>query len=395
MYVYLSQRFVFNIIFTTCLFDLDNFLCYNKNSWEVCYVDLKNPFALRDGKIIMVEDLGDDERGLACNCRCPACNDRFEARLGNVRVHHFSHNGEGCDEVAAFLSGMYMLVKEFIDANEIKLPPLNVYWAFDSVRYTAENFFSRIRLKPSNGFYNTTNVYPEKTLKFDCSEIVYKNKKPIAIVLTCRENKIALRIKPPATVCKQFEIKQYENMATICFDASNIKFGELNKNDISKILLTETDNWSWIFTDKALKALNEINRRNDLRQKQIQKECEEAQKKRAEALRLQEEKRKRNQELELMRKQQQQTALNSPKASSMPKERFDKDKMYSKGYEEVKDKDFYQQDEIIRDRFDQRWVICRNCGKIDLDINFSEYGGIGSTNLGVCRDCTMSSKLFI
>ncbi len=358
-------------------------------------MDLKNPFALRDGKIIMVEDLRDDERGLACNCRCPACNDRFEARLGNVRVHHFSHNGEGCDEVAAFLSGMYMLVKEFIDANKIKLPPLNVYWAFDSVRYTEENFFSLICFKPSNGFYNTTNVYPEKTLIFDHSEIVYKSKKPVAIILTCRESKIALRIKPPATVCKQFEIKQYENLATICFDASNIKFGELNKNDISKILLTETDNWSWIFTDKALKALNEINRRNDLRQKQIQKEREEAQKKRAEALRLQEEKRKRNQELELMRKQQQQTALNSPKASSMPKERIDKDKMYSKGYEEVKDKDFYQQDEIIRDRFDQRWVMCRNCGKIDLDINFSEYGGIGSTNLGVCRDCTMSSKLFV
>ena len=76
--------------------------------------NLKNPFALREGEIVMIEDIPPDERGLKCNCVCPACKGPFEARLGNIRVHHFAHNGEGCDEEVAFLNGLYILVQEYV-----------------------------------------------------------------------------------------------------------------------------------------------------------------------------------------------------------------------------------------------------------------------------------------
>lgn len=33
--------------------------------------EVKNPFGLRNGKHITVNDLREDERGLACNCVCP------------------------------------------------------------------------------------------------------------------------------------------------------------------------------------------------------------------------------------------------------------------------------------------------------------------------------------
>lgn len=37
-------------------------------------------------------DVDDVENGLACNCICPSCDMRFEARHGDEREHHFKHH---------------------------------------------------------------------------------------------------------------------------------------------------------------------------------------------------------------------------------------------------------------------------------------------------------------
>ncbi len=34
---------------------------------------IRNPFGLRNGKIVMIEDISIEERGLQCNCVCPNC----------------------------------------------------------------------------------------------------------------------------------------------------------------------------------------------------------------------------------------------------------------------------------------------------------------------------------
>ena len=82
---------------------------------------LKNPFGLRNGEIVMIEDILPEERGQKCNCVCPACGVAFEARLGNIRIHHFAHSGEGCSETIAFLSGMYALISEYIKSHAVTL----------------------------------------------------------------------------------------------------------------------------------------------------------------------------------------------------------------------------------------------------------------------------------
>lgn len=357
-------------------------------------MDIKNPFGLRKGEIVTIEDLCSDERGLACDCRCPACNGKFEARLGNVRVHHFAHSGDSCDEVSAFLIGMYKLIKQILDKNKIILPHLDIYWAFSQTRFTEENFFSRIKFRPLHG-YNKTRVYSEKEIKFDSSEIIFKNNIPIAIVLSYKESKIALRIKPPATVCREFETKPYENIATLSFDAEDIDFSKLNINDITKIFLTELDKLSWIYTERALKAIDQINKENDIEQERIQKELEDKRKKLDEEIRLQEEKRKKPQKSKttpIHRPQAiritQNTSLSSPSLVDYS------EKKYRVGYEEVKDKDFASNSNIIYDIFGHRWVKCKICGKIDYDSNFPDYGGPYSTNLGECRECSISQKLF-
>ena len=48
-------------------------------------MEVRNPFGVRDGKIIMIEDVSKAENGLRCKCVCPSCNEHFEARMGDVR----------------------------------------------------------------------------------------------------------------------------------------------------------------------------------------------------------------------------------------------------------------------------------------------------------------------
>ena len=65
---------------------------------------LKNPFGMRNGKIVMIADLKESERGARCGCVCPYCKAHFVARLGEVRQPHFAHNGKPCDEVVAVMT---------------------------------------------------------------------------------------------------------------------------------------------------------------------------------------------------------------------------------------------------------------------------------------------------
>lgn len=72
---------------------------------------VKIPFAIRqsDGKIVSVDKV---ERGLACDCQCPACHAALAAVKGNLNVHHFRHHKRSDDlcEFAAETSVRLMLL---------------------------------------------------------------------------------------------------------------------------------------------------------------------------------------------------------------------------------------------------------------------------------------------
>lgn len=80
------------------------------------YGNTLNPYGLRDGKVISVENLNPEtEYGLKCNCICPSCSKPLIARIkGKVREKHFAHQG-GSDCGKAYESAVHRLVKEVID----------------------------------------------------------------------------------------------------------------------------------------------------------------------------------------------------------------------------------------------------------------------------------------
>ena len=91
----------------------------------------KNPYGLRNGRIISVEDLNPiSEFGLKCNCICPSCGDPLVARIrGTKKEKHFAHKS-GADCGKAYESALHRLAKQVIDEGaEISLPPLESSYA--------------------------------------------------------------------------------------------------------------------------------------------------------------------------------------------------------------------------------------------------------------------------
>ena len=50
-----------------------------------------------------------------------------------------------------------------------------------------------------------------------------------------------------------------------------------------------------------------------------------------------------------------------------------------------------QQETLVKDADDNRWIKCEFCGKIAMEGEFSIYGGKGHINLGTCRDCFVNN----
>lgn len=378
-------------------------------------MELRNPFGLRNGQIILIEDIPQSENGLRCDCVCPACKEPFEARMGDIRRHHFAHSGQGCDEVNAYLTGLYMLLNEYLTSgNPIYTPPVIV--AFDLSAHfclNEENIGDHTRLlSESQNKEREICLYESKTIRFTTSAIVKDSKeRPKAILAEAHGRKLAIRITPPNTVCKYGTVSQYMDYPTLEIDLSTaaVLLQTKRKDAVFQYLLKEHEIYRWIYNPIISEAYFQIMKRSKAYYEaaQARMKKEEAQR-RADAIRRAEEEKKRAEEAkkrfeeqariqsELLKqraieRQQLQQELEKRQAEEKVRREAQaqrkKDEKYALGLSDVREL-FTQQKSIIRDRFGNRWVKCEVCGAIKQDIEFSSYGGMNHINLGTCRECS-------
>lgn len=84
--------------------------------------DLKLPYALdSEGKLISIDDV--TISGLACNCRCPKCKERLEARIGTgKREKHFAHSKHSnCH--GAYMTILHMYSEEIVEKHKAVMAP--------------------------------------------------------------------------------------------------------------------------------------------------------------------------------------------------------------------------------------------------------------------------------
>lgn len=346
-------------------------------------MDCRNPFGLRDNKIILIEELSIKERGLRCNCVCPACKEPFEARMGEKRSHHFAHSGQGCDELNAYMTGLYMLLKEYLKSeNYLYLPPVIAKFELSCNFYINDSNIEQY-VKIQSWSYDKRNeemIYDKKRVRFDSAEIVFNsNGKPQAI-LAIKNNKIlAISIVPPDTICKTGDVHKFKDYPTLEVDLSDLgdKILTSKKEEVFDYLTKDVTIYKWVYNPNVKKAYENIKKRSKAYYEKVQ-ECQKKE---------EDERRKK-------RKLEYETFYENEAIRRQQNEKSSKEKAkieYNQGYEDVKDR-FTQQHSQILDRFKKRWVKCEKCGSIKRDIEFVSYGGDNRKNLGICSNCNKKFK---
>lgn len=85
-------------------------------------MDIKLPYALKNGIMIHISQISLEQRGKKCECVCPLCGKELIARLGEKNTHHFAHTTD-CLPEAAVQTMIHLLAKEILtEAGEIYLP---------------------------------------------------------------------------------------------------------------------------------------------------------------------------------------------------------------------------------------------------------------------------------
>lgn len=334
-------------------------------------MEFRNPFGLRNNQIILIEDISKNQNGLKCNCICPSCKEPFEARMGNIRRHHFAHSGQGCDEVNAYLTGLYMLLNEYLsNQNPIHLPPVIVAFDLSADYYLSNyNIEEHIRLL-SESFDKSHEIlfYPASKIHFDSSRIIKNNNsRPQAIIAEKMNKTLAIRVTPPNTVCKFGMVSKYKEYPTVEMDLSEAEdlICKSNKEAFFQYLMNNTSGCRWIYNPKIVDIYPQIMECSRIyyEDAQIQKKKEEAKRKEETERQVEEFKRRQRENEDYI------AEIKSDKEKKKIEEMFTG-----------------QQVTAIRDRWGVRWVQCEKCHKIKQEFDFGSYGGVGRVNLGICKE---------
>ena len=225
---------------------------------------VKNPFAVRDGNIILIEDLSENERGLNCHCKCPVCDGEFIARMGDAKIHHFAHSKDACSDVLSYTSGLYKLIRQILNnGSPFYIPALVISYSFPyNGVLTEDNISSYINfVREDYDIANKIVISPGRYIKFDNAELCVDNKNQIqALELKYMKSKMALKVMPPDTVCKISTVSPHKNMATLAidftYDANIIQTSD--SKQFQEYLLSVRLDKRWIYNPKIKKAYPQI-----------------------------------------------------------------------------------------------------------------------------------------
>lgn len=364
---------------------------------------LKNPFGIRNGKVIVISDLSEAERGLRCHCSCPNCNGELVARMGDIKIHHFAHTKDACDETVAFVTGLFHLIMQLIhDTGSFRAPSLVVAYHLPYTGMTKENveqYVQIIQAYQQNLYGDSIVIAEGKVFSVNSIELMHNKKKQAdALIITAKQRKLAVRILPPPD-CKSVTMNPYMDLPTLVFDARDIDFHSMTSAGIKSELIDNKRRWRWISNGKVTTVYNRVYGEYQKQQEELQKIRERQKQIFTERIshqtsvyaspfsRSEQRKVGYEQVKDLFSRQETIARDSAPAYAPL----FSREEQRKMGYEQVKDL-FTQQETIIRDNFGNRWVQCEICGRIKLDQEFPYYGGTGRVNLGVCSLCSKTQS---
>lgn len=202
--------------------------------------EIKLAFGLRKGKIVHIDEISKNERGLSCNCICPSCGAHLQAKLGAKNRHHFSHHSPNCSNEIATQTALHILAKEIIAQNGTML--------FPSIRheYINSSHFSHKYIQDLPEYFV---IKPERHIK--CNKVLLERKLSSIVpdvIFVSGENICIIEIAVTHFVDK---IKE-EKIKSLGFPAIEIDLSDyyrqnLNREEIEKQIINKSENRRWIY----------------------------------------------------------------------------------------------------------------------------------------------------
>lgn len=247
-----------------------------------------NPFGIRNGEIITIGDVPESEKGLKCNCVCPNCGGVFQARMGNVREWHFAHTKDGCDSEIAFLRGLYMLLKRYIDEkNAIPLPSITLYATLgETEEINKENCLNYVTIQKT---YSCNYKQPVRTAKrctFISCEIVNCDEKSIYLLAKTKKKKLAIIIEPPKISCNGLKRSDIDEDVCLKLNLKSIDYQELTKLETVFSLFNNEAYYKWDknittiykYLDDIAKANRDFVKEKEEQERRLRKQKEQRKK---------------------------------------------------------------------------------------------------------------------
>lgn len=214
--------------------------------------NIKLKFGVRDGKIVSIDEISESKKGLKCECYCPGCGMKLQAKIGNgKKQRHFAHNNASCNALAAHQSALHMLAKEILEKErKICLPPLTVTLNeipnTDKYRRFINKLPEELTVKKSTYIY-CDRVVLEKKLSDIIPDVVIETKGryclvEVAVTHFIDEEKIN-------------KIKKI-GLSVVEIDLSSLNEANFSRDDIRKAIIDSTKFKKWIYNTKKQDAIN-------------------------------------------------------------------------------------------------------------------------------------------
>lgn len=211
--------------------------------------NIKLLFGIRDDKVVSINDISENERGLKCNCYCPGCGEPLQAKLGKVKQKHFAHNNANCNLATAQQSVLHLLAKEILQQeNKMTFPELSI---------KTENIPECANYEYIKGFKNPKYTHiKSKTIVFDKVILEHKISDIVPDIIVEKNGKqclVEIAVTHYIDDIKQEKINAL-GLPVIEIDLGHISNELSSADSLRNLIVYCTDNKKWCYHPEYDKA---------------------------------------------------------------------------------------------------------------------------------------------